>query len=75
MRNLRIKGTDIYEGASPFMRFDKAVYADAWLMGYEEAVEDGVVSDMGLTHPDDQDWNEAYDAGRDFRIKEEGIEE
>jgi hypothetical protein len=45
-------------------------HAEAWALGWAEAINDnGMVSDVGRTNEHDQDWNEAYDSGRDARIK------
>lgn len=52
---------------------DDPTHAEAWALGYNEAIEGGYVSDVGRTHPTDQGWNVAYDEGRTARIAAAGL--
>lgn len=38
-------------------------YLIAWWLGFKDRLE---TESFGRTHDEDQDWNEAYDRGRNF---------
>lgn len=49
------------------MRFIRNTKVFAFVQGFYEYWRNG--DGMGRTHPTDQDWNEAYDRGRNFYEK------
>ena len=70
MAQMTIRDTDVYLDNERYLGFDAPQYAQAFALGWNEALtESGQISDVGCTHPTDQDWNEVYDAGRNARIK------
>jgi hypothetical protein len=68
-----VRGSDVHVDGERYLAFDSPTYAEAFALGWNEAVEGGRISDFGRTHVEDQDWNEAYDAGRNARIDAEGL--